>query len=98
MSRSPDVTFRPIDLRNRSGAVVARALVDEADAHLAEKPWYRLRNGYAVRTEIVDGKLFHDPHPSRDGLAGEVEEYEVLVPLAGGGEHRDSPINGTENS
>jgi hypothetical protein len=50
------VTFRPIDLRDRAGAVVARALVDKADAHLADKPWYRLRNGYAVRTEIANGK------------------------------------------
>jgi hypothetical protein len=45
-----------IELRNRRGHVVGVALIDDQDAHLAKKPWYLLRGGYAVRTEIKDGK------------------------------------------
>lgn len=45
-----------IPLRNRRGDVVATAHVDSADARLAEKRWYLLRNGYAVRTEVEAGK------------------------------------------
>lgn len=43
-----------IPLRNRKRVVVAVALIDDEDALLALLNWYRLRNGYAVRTEIVD--------------------------------------------
>ena len=45
-----------LPLRNRHGEVVATALLDDADAHLTSRPWYRLANGYAVRTERRDGR------------------------------------------
>lgn len=35
----------------------------------------------------LDGQLSHDPHPSRDGLSGPADEYEVLLPIV----RKDSP-------
>lgn len=46
----------PIQLRNRSGRVVATALVDSGDGSLARNPWYRLKSGYVVRTVVEDGQ------------------------------------------
>ena len=31
---------------------------------------------------VKDGQLWHDPHPSRAGLVGEVEEYCILIRIA----------------
>lgn len=45
-----------VPLRNRAGDVVAEALLDDADIGLARVPWYRLRGGYVVRTDVVDGR------------------------------------------
>ena len=30
---------------------------------------------------VLDGELWHDPHPSRAGLLS-VEQYEIIIPLA----------------
>lgn len=35
--------------------------------------------GHAVM--MIDGEVHHDPHPSRDGLAGDVEEWWWLEPF-----------------
>lgn len=45
---------------------------------------YAIANGPAVRgvrhsVVVLDGRLAHDPHPSRAGLI-EVESFEVLIP------------------
>lgn len=45
-----------VPLCDRDGRVVAEAVVDAADEWVIELPWYRLRNGYAVRTEKRDGR------------------------------------------
>jgi len=45
-----------IPLKDRERRVVAHALIDQADAHLADKPWYRLASGYVVRTEVHGGR------------------------------------------
>lgn len=36
--------------------------------------------GFDHAVVVLDGKLWHDPHPSRDGLLS-VSAYELLVPL-----------------
>lgn len=46
---------------------------------IAGGPSPRNEDGHAVVTHA--GEVVHDPHPSRDGVAGPVEEYEVLIPL-----------------
>lgn len=38
-----------IPLRDRRGACVAIAVVDDEDGHLAEHAWYRDSDGYAIR-------------------------------------------------
>lgn len=48
--------LRLLPLRDRRGVVVAYAAVDAVDQHLAAWRWYRLANGYVVRTEIVAGR------------------------------------------
>jgi hypothetical protein len=53
--RTPPGAFA-IPLRDRRKRVVAHTLVDLDDAHLADQPWYQLRSGYVVRTEIVAGR------------------------------------------
>lgn len=45
---------------------------------IAGGPSPRHRDGHAV--VVLDGRMVHDPHPSRAGLE-EVENYEVLIPL-----------------
>lgn len=45
-----------IPLRNRKGEVVAYALIDPGDAHLAERRWSRDHNGYAQHLVTVAKK------------------------------------------
>lgn len=40
-----------IPLRDRTGEVIAHALVDDCDSGLAEQRWYRHSAGYAMRKE-----------------------------------------------
>lgn len=44
-----------IPLRDRTSQVVAYALLDPQDAHLAEQRWYRNSAGYAVRNQYLGG-------------------------------------------
>jgi len=44
-----------IPLRDKDGAIVAEAIIDGVDAHLADLRWYRLASGYVVRTEWNGG-------------------------------------------
>ena len=37
-----------IPLRDKSGKIVAYSLIDDDDAELASRRWYRAKNGYAV--------------------------------------------------
>lgn len=54
--------------------------------------WKRVPVGFAIAggtsprgiphsVVVKDGKLWHDPHPSRAGLVGEPEGYDILVKL-----------------
>jgi hypothetical protein len=38
--------------------------------------------GYEHAVVVHDGKLWHDPHPSRAGLL-DITQYEILVPIIG---------------
>lgn len=59
-----------IPLRDRRGAVVATAVVDHEDEDLATLRWYRLTNGYVVRTICTaQGKVMQYLHREIMGLA-----------------------------
>lgn len=50
---------------------------------------YSVMSGLAPRglqhsVVALDGVMVHDPHPSRDGLSGPVEDWEVLLPIMPG--------------
>ena len=40
------------------------------------------RGDFGHYVVVLDGELAHDPHPSRDGLDGPIEDWTVLVPVA----------------
>jgi hypothetical protein len=60
-----------IPLRNRDGVVIAEALVDDQDAGLAERRWYRHNKGYVTRKEWLGDNKWqqHMLHREVFGLA-----------------------------
>jgi len=46
----PDADYCRIPLKRRDGTIASYALVDQADAHLAEQSWCLGPGGYAVRS------------------------------------------------
>jgi hypothetical protein len=48
--------------------------------HIACGKSPRLKHQHAV--VALDGKIVHDPHPTRAGLDGEIASWILLIPLA----------------
>lgn len=59
MQTEPTQGFLHIPLYGRDGVLKGAALIDEADAHIAEHRWSLAVNGYAVRRKDGRHVLLH---------------------------------------